>query len=185
MRIFYNTAGTGAIKMNELEVLKNSLNISVWMLGVTLFLSVSTVTFSALNMAFQRSHNRKSVKPFCNIHTSINGTGINISIMNAGLGPMIVQKIILLKNKDDEVKSGLQFIDILPPEFNYDTVVNKNDSYILPSMGEMKLFQFTADPKKTKNKIELLKNILEGFNLCIVYKDIYDHIREKRELLKF
>ena len=171
--------------MNELEVLKNSLNISIWMLGVTLFLSVSTVTFSALNMAFQRSHNRKSVKPFCNIHKLINGSGLSISIMNAGLGPMIIQKIVLLKNTNDDVKTGKPISDLLPPELHYDTVVNKNDSYILPSMGEMKLVNYTSDLKNKKNSIDLLKSTLEDTFLCIVFKDIYDHNYEKRELLKF
>ncbi|HNX23920.1 MAG TPA: hypothetical protein PKG60_07700 [Spirochaetota bacterium] len=171
--------------MNELEVLKNSLNISIWMLGVTLFLSVSTVTFSALNMAFQRSHNRKSVKPFCNIHKFINETGIGISIMNAGLGPMIVQKIVLLNSIGDAVKNGRLFSGLLPQELHYDTLVNNNDSYVLPSMGEMKLLQYTADQAETKNAVELLKESLEGKYLCIVFKDIYDHNNEKRELLKF
>ncbi len=171
--------------MNELEVLKNSLNISVWMLCVTLFLSVSTVTLSALNMAFQRSHNRKSVKPFCNIHKSISRNGISLSIMNAGLGPMIIQKIVLLESVDDTVKNGIKFTDLLPPELHYDKVVNAKDSYIIPPMGEIKLFEFVLDSKAGKGSIDLLKSTLEGFHICIVYKDIYDRTREKRELLIF
>jgi hypothetical protein len=171
--------------MNELEVLKNSLNISVWMLCVTLFLSVSTVTLSAINMGFQRSHNRKCVKPFCNIHALMNASGISISIMNAGLGPMIIQKIVLLKKNNDTARDGLQLPDLLPPELHYDAVINKKDSYILPAMGEMKLFQYGADSENTKSTVELLKNTLEGLFLCVVFKDIYDHSREKREILKF
>lgn len=171
--------------MNELEVLKNSLNISIWMLCVTLFLSVSTVTLSAINMAFQRSHNRKSVKPFCNIHAFINTEGIGVNIVNAGLGPMIIQKIVLLKNAGDSLTAGFQITDILPQELHYRAAVNNRDSYIIPSMGEMRLFYYAVDSKNKSGKIETVKDKMEGLHLCIVYKDIYDHIREKREILKF
>jgi len=171
--------------MNEVELLRNSLNVSVWMLCVTVFLAVSTVTIGAINMAFQRSHNRKSVKPFCNIHKFTDSLSVSISIMNAGLGPMVVQKIVLLKNSDDNPKSGLQLSDVFPPDLHYDVIINKNDSYIIPSMGEMKLFQYTAEHKDKNNKVELLKDTLEGHLLCVIFKDIYDHGYEKRELIKF
>lgn len=171
--------------MNEVELLRNSLNISVWMLCVTVFLAVSTVTISAINMGFQRSHNRKSVKPFCNVHSLINETGIGINIMNAGLGPMIIEKIVLLKNPDDAPEHEIQFAEILPGEFQYDTVINKNDSYIIPSMGEMKLFHYTGDLKDKKNRVELLKSTLENYYICLIFRDIYDHRYKKSELLKF
>ena len=171
--------------MNELEVLKNSLNISIWMLCVTLFVAVSTVTIGAINMAFQRSHNRKSVKPLCNIHKIFNWEVVNLSIMNAGLGPMIIQKIVLLENGDDDVKKGRNLSDLMPPDLNYDVIVNKNDSYIIPTMGERTIFQYTANSKTKKGTVELLKSTLEGFYICVVYNDIYDHVREKRELVKF
>ncbi len=171
--------------MNEYEILRNSLNISTWMLCVTVFLSVSTVTLSALNMAFQRSHNRKSVKPFCNIHSSINETGIRISIINAGLGPMIIQKIVLMRHGNDSVNKGELFSDILPPELIYDKVVNNKDQYILPPMEEMILLHFTAGSNGKKNTIDVLKSTLESFDICIIFKDIYDHKYEKREFLRF
>ncbi len=171
--------------MNEIEVLRNSLNVSICMLGVTAFLSICTVTFGAINMGFQRSHNIKSVKPFCNIHTSLDETGISISIMNAGLGPMIIQKIVLLKSKNDAVKNGTQILDLLPVELHYDTIVNKKDYYILPATGEMKIVQYSVDHKNKKNAVELLKSTLDGLCLCVIYRDIYDYSREKRDILKF
>lgn len=133
--------------MNELEVLKNSLNISVWMLGVTVFLSVSTVTISAINMAFQRSHNRKSVKPFCNVHTLIDGNGICVSILNAGLGPMIIEKIMLFKKEDDFLKNGMEFSAVLPPDLKYDIKTRDNNPYVVPSMVEVEIFRFSSDLK--------------------------------------
>jgi len=136
-------------------------------------------------MGFQRSHNRKSVKPFCNIHTSMNAAGINISVMNAGLGPMIIKKIVLLKKKEDAAGNGIQLPDLLPPDLHYDVIVNKKDSYILPAMGEMNIFQFRADSGTAENRIEQLRNTFEGHYLSVVFKDIYDHYREKREILKF
>lgn len=171
--------------MNELEVLKNSLNISIWMLGVTLFMSVGTVTLSALNMAFQRSHNRKSVKPFCSINKSIDVNTLRLSIVNAGLGPMIVQKIVIVKNENDKVKDGVQIFDLLPPELHYKAVVNKNDTHIIPSMGELKLFEISADLNNKLSSIDQLKKILEHSYLVIAFKDVYDHRYEKRESLNF
>ncbi len=171
--------------MNELEVLKNSLNISVWMLGVTVFLSVSTVTISAINMAFQRSHNRKSVKPFCNVHTLIDGNGICVSILNAGLGPMIIEKIMLFKKEDDFLKNGMEFSAVLPPDLKYDIKTRDNNPYVVPSMVEVEIFRFSSDLKDSKNNINIVKRSLEDYFICTVFKDIYDHRYEKREILKF
>lgn len=171
--------------MNEIEILKHSLNISVWMLGVTLLLAVTTVTFGAINMGFQRSHNRKSVKPFCNIHKYISDAGLSIGIMNAGLGPMIILNIVFLKKSDDPVNRGLPLSSLVSGELHCDELINKSDSYIVPSMGEMKILQYTAGRTGKEADIELLKSTLEGFYLCVVFKDIYDHKYEKRELLKF
>jgi hypothetical protein len=171
--------------MNELEVLKNSLNISIWMLCITLFVSVSTIAIGAINMAFQRSHNRKSVKPFCNIHKTMERDSISISIMNAGLGPMIIQRIVLLNKPDDAPDNGVPLSDILPSGLKYDKVLNHNDSYILSSMGEMILLQYTGIPGNKKSTIDMVKNSLKSLYLCIVFKDIYDRTYEKKESLNF
>jgi hypothetical protein len=74
--------------MTELEVFKNSLDVSRITMIITLAMAVTTVVFSALTMAFQRSHNMKSTRPFCNLRRVEAEGQCRLIVKNSGLGPM-------------------------------------------------------------------------------------------------
>ncbi len=128
-------------------------------------------------MGFQRSHNIKSVKPFCNIHKCTTDNEINVSIQNAGLGPMLIQKVTFLKSQDDTNKTVGLLPEELPFKLNYDVNYNMG-TYALASMGEVNLFKYVLDYSE-KMDIELIKNKFMGHYICIKYTDVYDHNYEK------
>jgi hypothetical protein len=171
--------------MNELEVLEKSLNISALMLIATLVVSLATITFGALNMAFQRSHNRKSVRPYCNVHKAVSDRGICISIMNAGLGPMLIDRVAVVEKGQGEAQAGIPLASAIPSGIQYDTVINNTDVYVLPSMGETKLFEYSVASGDNAADLQRIRSKLEGCTLCISYQDIYEHDYEKRETLVF
>jgi len=83
--------------MSELEVFKQSLDVSRIVMAFTIVMTLVSIVFSALTLAFQRSHNRRTVKPYCCIKRSRAGGVLRIVIRNAGLGPLFVDELRLMK----------------------------------------------------------------------------------------
>lgn len=160
------------------------LDNSTQMFLVSLILSGSTIVFTALSMAYQRSHNKRSVRPLCNIHQFLTDSKADISIQNAGLGPMMIHNVVLLKSYDSPAKNGTQFADAIPPDPDYNIAVNHSDLYVLACQSEIALFHYTSVVPDDE-KIECLKKRLHGMTICIQYQDIYDDRYEKREPLIF
>ena len=79
--------------MTEVEIFKQSLDVSRIVMLITIIMTIISATFSALSLAFQRSHNRKSVKPLCNLIKVMDKNSVQIIVENAGLGPMIIRDI--------------------------------------------------------------------------------------------
>ncbi len=149
------------------------------LLITTAIMALGAITFSALSMAFQRSHSRKSVRPFCNIHTCITDTEISVSIQNAGMGPMLIQKIALMKSQDDLIRSGIPLEAVFPSELKCDVFVHDTDAYVLAPLFEVKLFRCSFGTSDD-GAMSLLRSKLGGHFLCIEYADVYDDIYEKR-----
>jgi hypothetical protein len=76
--------------MTELEVFKQSLDVSRATLIVSLVVSLTTIVFASLQMAFQRSHDIKSMRPLCDFDKITEGGRVLLRAQNAGLGPLIV-----------------------------------------------------------------------------------------------
>jgi hypothetical protein len=90
------------MQLNEVEIFKESLDVSRIVMIITIIMAVISVVFSALTLAFQRSHNRRTVKPYCFIKIEYIGNGIRFITRNAGLGPMIIDRIYVISNSKSE-----------------------------------------------------------------------------------
>ncbi|MEI6100451.1 MAG: hypothetical protein WCP73_01315, partial [Eubacteriales bacterium] len=153
------------------------------LLITTAFMALGSVTLSALSMAFQRSHSRKSVRPFCNVFNDSTDSEISVSIQNAGLGPMLIQKVVLLKNQDDPIEKGIQLAEFFS-EGNCDVLIQNTNAYVLASLFKIKLFRCTAGIND-HSSMPLLRNKLNGCTLYVKYADVYDDMYEKKETLIF
>lgn len=107
---------------------------------------------------------------------------MSVSIQNAGLGPMLIQKIVLVRKQDEPIQAGIALAEVLPLDLNCDVFVYNKDVYALASLNEMKLFQYSSDTHDN-DTMTLLKNKLNCYFLCIEYTDIYDHNYVKKEAL--
>lgn len=154
------------------------MDTATGLLITTAIMALGAITFAALTMAFDRSHNRKTVRPFCNIHNKVTDTEIRISIQNAGMGPMRIQKIVLLKNQDDFLQVGIPLGQVLSFELNCDVFIQHTDEYVLASLCELNLIQGIL----LQSEMTQLKEKLNGYYLCIEYTDVYDDIYEQRSL---
>ena len=160
------------------------MNISIALFITTAFLALGTITFAALDMAFQRSHSRKSIRPFCNVHKNITRSDISIRVQNAGLGPMIIKKLVLLKNPTDSLENAVQLTEAFGSTLNYTLFIHDTDGYVLAPNQEADLLQFSPS-SKDKNAMSVLKDQLSSFTLLIQYADVYDDIYEKKEPFVF
>ncbi|MDR3552357.1 MAG: hypothetical protein P4L75_04455 [Clostridia bacterium] len=159
------------------------MNTETALLITTAIMALGAITFAALTMAFDRSHHRKSVRPFCNLLKHVACTGVSFSIQNAGMGPMLIQKIILLKNRDDPVETGIPLAQALPSQWICDgSRCGDTDEYALAPMCELKLLECPCDTADS-GAMTLLEERLNGYFLCIRYTDIYDDSYEKKMAL--
>jgi len=148
----------------------------------TSIMALGAITFSALSLAFQRSHSRKSVRPFCNVLQRESGSEMHISIQNAGMGPMRIQKIVLLENESDSVEAGIPQEAAFSTEAISDVTLHRLDGFVLAPLQEAGLLRCAVSASEDEGA-NLIKRKLAGRFLGIVYLDIYDDSYEKKEAL--
>lgn len=158
--------------MSELEVFRQSLDVSRIVMVFTIVMTLVSIVFSALTLAFQRSHNRRTVKPYCCIKRSGAGGRLRIVIKNAGLGPLFVDE--LLWRKDGEA---------LPPEALERRLADRR-------AGNLEAIRHSAlSPSEEAALVELsgaegeadLGALLEAVKIEVRYHDIYDKKYSARE----
>jgi len=98
--------------MNELEILQKSLEVSRSTLIVSVVVSSITIILGIIGLVIQRSHNKKSIKPFCDIIKRNYTNKIEIILTNRGLGPMIIDGVFMTNNNMKKEESYP--IDIVP-----------------------------------------------------------------------
>jgi hypothetical protein len=147
-------------------------------------MALGAITFSAITMAFDRSHQRKDVRPFCNINQNITNTEIQICIENAGMGPMLIHNILLLKNHDDPIETGVPPTKEMFSKFDCDVFVPNAQIHVLSPCSKLTLLQSHTDISQN-GAMTLLKDELNGCCLYVKYADIYDDIYEAKAILTF
>ena len=93
----------------------------------TSVMGLGAITFSALSLAFQRSHSRKSVRPFCNVLQRESENEMHISIQNAGMGPMRILKIVLLEHEGDSIQDGIPLEEAFSAEAASGVILHRLD----------------------------------------------------------
>lgn len=145
-------------------------------------MALGAITFSALTVAFDRSHHRKSIRPFCNVYQNFTSTELCISIENAGMGPMLIHTILLLNKHDDPIQTGVPLTKELFSEFYDNLVITDTDKYVLAPSCRLILIQSTQSFFESEGT-PLLLNKLNGHCLYVKYADVYDDTYEKRAIL--
>jgi len=144
----------------------------------TSIMALGAITFSALSLAFQRSHSRKSVRPFCNVIQRVTVNGISVHIQNAGMGPMRIRKLVLMNNEGDPIQAGIPLEQFFPSELSMEVMIHQMEAYVLAPLLEIELFRcdFGVNDKEGRTLLSKERN---GKFLGIEYCDIYDDVYEK------
>ena len=148
----------------------------------TSVMALGAITFSALSLAFQRSHSRKSVRPFCNVLQHESDGEMRLSIQNAGMGPMRILKIVLLENESDSAETGVPLEEAFSTEAPSGVILHRLEAFVLAPLQETELIRFAVNVHEGEG-VNPIKRELTGRFLDIVYLDIYDDVYEKKEAL--
>ena len=148
----------------------------------TSVMGLGAITFSALSLAFQRSHSRKSVRPFCNVLQRESENEMYISIQNAGMGPMRIQKIVLLEHEGDSSQSGVPLEEAFSAEAARGVILHRLDGFVLAPLQEVEVLRI-AYRASSEEAAGGITSSLFGRYLGVTYLDIYDDAYEKKEAL--
>jgi len=140
--------------MTELEVFTKSLEISRLTLIVSLIVSIASIAFASLEMAFQRSHNVRSLRPLCEARSSRKDGRVAIEVRNVGLGPLILSSASLSIGGEDR-----------PSE--------RQEPRVIPPLESRVVFSLSAAEAKGR-----------GLRLRVSYRDIYDKKYERLVLVE-
>ena len=164
--------------MTELEVFERSLEVSRLTLYVSIALSLVSIVFTILSMAFQRSHNKKSVKPLCDLRVE-DGEGLAIGLWNLGLGPMIVKDI---KVENPDGKGWSELAEALKERPDSVRLALLCDDAIISPNGHLDLVECSG---KGKAGASFVKKFLGGRRLAIRYEDIYERDLKTEAVVRF
>lgn len=146
--------------MTELEVFRQSLDVSRLTLVLSLVVSTASIVFASLEMAFQRSHNIKSVRPFCELTELEEGERVSVVLRNVGLGPLILSELELRGAPlGAPGSSGGEAEPVLEA---------RACGTVIPPLERAIILSFPAARRPE----------LAGREICIKYRDIYDRPHE-------
>ena len=148
----------------------------------TSVMALGAITFSALSLAFQRSHSRKSVRPFCNVLSRKSGNEIIFSLQNAGMGPMRIQKVVLLEHGSDPIEAGALLEEARSTEASPLMRLHRLEAFVLAPLQEVEVLRCTVCASGGEAASGIPSD-LAGRSLGVTYLDIYDDAYEKKEPL--
>ena len=167
--------------MTELEVFQKSLEVSRATLVVSIVLSLVSMVFAILGMAFQRSHNKRSLRPLCDLRLESSGEVLRLCLRNGGLGPMILGRICLRTEGRKERKEeapGTELEDLeadlkgaLPLGLRKGFTALPRPGLIL---GPGQAFSLVEVPLDQASAVTRFRKALEGLPVEVGFQDIYD-----------
>jgi hypothetical protein len=169
--------------MTEIQVLSQNLMITRTIMLTTILVAITSIVFSSITMAFERSHNVKSLRPFVNVLQFSDQNTLSVTIDNAGLGPMLIKRITYFL-KTEPTTNGKVLAEILPEEINAVNCFVCSEVYALAAHSQLKVFEYYAE-KKDAESLSKLKAIMNGYVLRIEYRDVYDHEYKKESEIAF
>jgi len=168
--------------MTEVEIFKQSLDVSRVVMIITIIMTIISITFSSLSLAFERSHNKKTVKPLCDLLKIVNQNTISISIKNAGLGPMIITSIFIT----DHNTGDILFDDLcttLKEKYPQNISCKKVLNLIVSINQEKNILEISKITTESKSCFDYVVETISNKEIVINYKDIYDKVYSYNELI--
>jgi hypothetical protein len=118
-------------------------------------------------MTLQHIHNKKSIKPICQIIFNNYVDLIAVRLDNYGVGPLIIQELIIT----DGNKKGAILLYFMPDEVQiWSNFVKDISERVIPIDGKIELLKLESSNELWKRKV---REALSKLRITVKYKDIY------------
>ena len=137
---------------------------------ITAFTAILAVVLTTISLYFYRKHNILSVKPIPSLQYYIGEKEINIELCNEGLGPMIVDKMLICSSNDQKSSVGAFSFECW--NAGSESIIRSGDKVLL---FDLKLIKRLSELDKiTMMDLVTLVEILNNLTMDLQYHDIYD-----------
>ena len=148
--------------------------------GIVACLALSISAFSSIIIYFtfklQRTHNQKSLKPILYVNPFDYEDRLLIKLRNEGVGPAIVNKIIVRKNEHEVKTCIFHWLPVkLPKNMKYKEYWTRANDFVLRQGKSIELLDIMLDSsiEEQRTKREELRGILRFLTVIIDYEDVY------------
>lgn len=121
----------------------------------------------------QQIHNEKSVKPLGQIYFWDRDKTIAIRIVNNGLGPLMIDRIMFYKS-DTIYSSIVDCVDLPARSFMHDSSDDPVKRVILPG-AYLTVFEATLAEGENESSLDRVREQLKPITLKVACRDIYDN----------
>jgi len=171
------------------QFLNDMLNKSdVFVASISLLIAAASMLFGGISLIIQRSHNKKSLMPIGVINVANYENRLAISIINNGIGPMIIKKIKTFKTSDPNISKDYPIDWFQGENIGWVTYRKSMIDHAINSGKDAILLEFSTsttneNPEKIRDKI---RETLSGLTLSIEYEGVYrKHCHLSRNLIWF
>lgn len=126
--------------------------------------AIAFITFRS-----QREHNKKTVLPLPEVWFSDLSSEIQISLMNHGVGPLIIKSFRVFKSGKEPFDSLIKATTLKGAKWFVDNI----DKRPIRSSGSITLLHFVADPMEIRRDIQTLALELSVLKVELKYTDVY------------
>lgn len=134
-------------------------------------LSLMSIILTVTALWFQRRHYFKSLTPILYISARDYENLLEVSLMNDGIGPLLVEKIVT--SSDGEEKENI--IEWMPKGIVWSTFTKFISGRCIPAGKSVILVRIEGDPHDAEfqRKRDSVRRALSGLQVNVKYRDIY------------
>jgi hypothetical protein len=145
---------------------------------IATIIAISSLFLSIYTAYLQRKNNILSVRPLCYIKNNNYENDLAVKICNYGIGPLIIQKIVISLDNQEIGCSLIQYISQEMQDTLWTDYVENISGRTIPTGGEIILIRLACEDYYDKPPFtiqrERLRKLLQPLSIEVVYKDVYD-----------
>ncbi len=158
---------------------------------IPIIIAIISIIIAVISLMGQKKHNVNSVKPIIDILLGDYENDIYVKIMNNGVGPAIIDKLICEYEGTMELSERQTFalIELLKDSKATSSVIETYESFVedisgrtIPPRDEIVLVRFTNGSDSNNTALRLL---LKDVTISVHYRDVYDNGFDKNRKLDY
>ncbi len=152
------------------------MNISDKLAIFSLIIAILSTIITIVTIIQTRIHNRKSLKPIISVITYDYINCLKIELVNEGVGPAIIKKIVVEKNEHEKKDNLYSWMPKLPYGIHYKNYLTRESDLAMLSGKNIEMLFIQLDPEIEiqRNYREKMRGTLRQLTIKIEYTDVYN-----------